>query len=56
MCRSSICTFFFKPGNFKKDFKIDYVGKSIANDFIVGYGLDYSGQGRTYRDVYILDR
>ena len=52
----SICTFFFKPGNFKKDFKIDYVGKSIANDFIVGYGLDYSGQGRTYRDVYILDR
>ena len=52
----SICSFFFKPGNFKKDFKIDYVGKSIANDFIVDYGLDYSGQGRTYRDVYILDR
>ncbi len=52
----AICTFFFKPGNFKKDFKIDYVGKSIENDFIVGYGLDYSGHGRTYRNVYILDR
>ena len=52
----SICTFFFKPGNFQKDFKLDYVGKSIPNDFIVGYGLDYSGHGRTFRDVYILDR
>jgi hypoxanthine phosphoribosyltransferase len=52
----SICTFFFKPGNFQRDFKIDYVGKSIDNEFIVGYGLDYSGHGRTYRDVYILDR
>ena len=51
----AICTLFFKPGNFQKDFKIDYVGKSIANDFIVGYGLDYDGMGRTYRNVYILD-
>ncbi len=51
----SICSFFFKPGNFKKNFKVDYVGKEIANDFIVGYGLDYDGVGRTYRDVYIVD-
>ncbi len=51
----AICSFFFKPGNFQKDFKVDYVGKEIPNDFIVGYGLDYDGVGRTYRDVYILD-
>lgn len=51
----SICAFFFKPGNFQKDFKVDYVGKSIPNDFIVGYGLDYDGVGRTYRDVYVVD-
>lgn len=51
----AICSFFYKPGNFQKDFKIDYVGKSIPNDFIVGYGLDYDGMGRTYRDVYVLD-
>lgn len=50
-----ICTFFFKPGNFQKDFKIDYIGKSIPNDFILGYGLDYDGMGRTYRDIYVLD-
>lgn len=51
----AICTFFFKPGNFKENFKIDYVGREIPNDFIVGYGLDYDGVGRTYRDVYIVD-
>lgn len=49
----AVCSFFFKPGNFQKDFKIDYIGKSIPNDFIVGYGLDYDGVGRTYRDVYV---
>jgi len=31
------------------------VGKEIPNDFIVGYGLDYDGVGRTYRDVYVVD-
>lgn len=51
----AVCTFFFKPGNFQKDFKIDYIGKRISNEFILGYGLDYDGLGRTYRDVYILD-
>jgi len=51
----SICTLFFKPGCFTKDFPIQYIGKKIANDFIVGYGLDYNGLGRTYRDIYILD-
>lgn len=48
----AICTLFFKPESFTKHFKIDYIGKSIPNDFIVGYGLDYNGMGRTYRDVY----
>ena len=51
----SVCTFFYKPGNFQKDFKIDYVGKEIPNDFIVGYGLDYNGKGRTFKDIYVID-
>ena len=50
-----ICALFFKPDSFQKDFKVDYIGKEIANEFIVGYGLDYDGVGRMYRDIYILD-
>lgn len=50
----AICSFFFKPGCFSKQFKIDYIGKSIPNDFIVGYGLDYNGMGRTYPEVYVV--
>ena len=51
----AVCTLFFKPGSFRKDFPIDYIGMKIADEFILGYGLDYNGMGRTYRDIYILD-
>lgn len=50
----SIATFFFKPDSFTKNFKIDYIGRSIPNDFIVGYGMDYDGYGRMYKDVYVV--
>ena len=29
-------------------------GNVIPNDFIVGYGLDYDGLGRNYRDIYTV--
>lgn len=50
-----ICSFVFKPHCFHQDFKVDYVGRNIADDFIVGYGLDYNGYGRTLEEVYVLD-
>lgn len=50
-----ICTFFFKPGKFQKNYKIDYIGKSIPDDFIVGYGLDYDGYGRNLKQIYVID-
>jgi len=49
-----IATLLFKPDAFKKDFKIDYIGMHIPNDFIVGYGLDYNGFGRNLPDIYKL--
>lgn len=51
----AICTFFFKPHLFHRAFRVDYVGRSIGDDFIVGYGLDYNGKGRTYKDVYVVE-
>lgn len=51
----SICSLLFKPNLFKCSFKIDYLGFSIPDDFIVGYGLDYDGLGRQYPDLYILN-
>lgn len=47
-----IATLLFKPDAFIKDYKIDYTGMKIPNDFIVGYGLDYNGHGRNLKDIY----
>jgi len=49
-----IATLLFKPDSYKGSLKINYVGKSIPNDFIVGYGLDYEGLGRNLADIYTL--
>lgn len=43
-----------KPDSYKKEFKIDYAGIEIANDFVVGYGLDYDGFGRNLKEIYVL--
>ncbi|HSN50133.1 MAG TPA: hypoxanthine phosphoribosyltransferase [Bacteroidales bacterium] len=47
-----LACFTFKPEAFRKTFRIDYLGISIPNDFIVGYGLDYDGYGRNLPDIY----
>ena len=49
-----IATLFFKPDVFRKELPIDYIGKSIEDKFIVGYGLDYDGLGRNLPDIYKL--
>ena len=49
-----IATLFFKPDVYRKSLPIDYVGKSIDDKFIVGYGLDYDGLGRNLSDIYQL--
>jgi adenylate kinase len=49
-----IATLFFKPDVFKKELPIDYIGISIPDKFIVGYGLDYDGIGRNLDSIYQL--
>ncbi len=49
-----IATLFFKPDVFRKGLPIDYIGISIPDRFIVGYGLDYNRLGRNFADIYQL--
>jgi hypoxanthine phosphoribosyltransferase len=39
-----------------KGIKVKYVGFDIANEFVLGYGLDYDGLGRNLRDIYKAER
>ena len=47
-----IATLFFKPDVFTKALPIDYVGLSIPDEFIIGYGLDYNNLGRNLASIY----
>lgn len=47
-----LCTLLFKPDAFKGDRKPDYIGFSIPNAFVVGYGLDYDQKGRNLDRIY----
>lgn len=49
-----VCTLLYKPAAYTKEIPIDYIGKSIPNDFVVGYGLDYNEIGRNLRHIYKL--
>lgn len=50
-----VCTMLFKPEAYRTGEHIDYVGKEIANRFIIGFGLDYNELGRNLRDIYVLE-
>ena len=49
-----IASLLHKPEALQYPLQIDYLGFSIPNKFVVGYGLDYDGLGRNYKDIYQL--
>jgi len=50
-----IATLLYKPDACQHpNLPLDYIGLSIPNKFVVGYGLDYNGLGRTYPHIYQL--
>lgn len=50
-----IASLLVKPDNLKVNLDIPYRCFNIPNDFIVGYGLDYNGEGRNLRSIYTVE-
>lgn len=48
----SIATLLFKPAAFKGTYSPTYIGFTISNEFIVGYGMDFDGYGRNLESIY----
>lgn len=53
--RLMTAAFLFKPMALKTDFKPDFVGFEIANEFVVGYGLDYQGLYRNLPHIAVVN-
>ena len=49
-----IATLLHKPAATKFPLTLDYIGFSIPEKFVVGYGLDYDGLGRNIKEIYQL--
>lgn len=52
--RMAIASLLFKKDAFEFNYPIDYVGFEIPNKFVVGFGLDYDGEGRNIPAIYQL--
>lgn len=51
-----IASLFYKAEIYNGEYRIDYVGHEIPDNFIVGYGLDYRELGRNLKEVYQLNQ
>ena len=47
-----VCALLDKPSRRVVDVKADYVGFTIPDYFVVGYGLDYNGRYRELPEIY----
>jgi len=51
-----ICCLLDKAERRVSQVEVDYIGFEIPDEFVVGYGLDYAGKYRNYREIGILKR
>ncbi len=51
-----IATLLLKPEMIEFPIHVDYVGFEIPPRFVIGYGLDYDGQGRNFPGIYQLSK
>jgi hypoxanthine phosphoribosyltransferase len=51
-----ICAMLDKPSRRKVDVKLDYVGFTIPNKYVIGFGLDYKDNYRNLPYLAVLDQ
>lgn len=51
-----VCTLLDKPARREVSVEADYVGFTIADEFVVGYGLDYEERYRNLPGIHALER
>jgi hypoxanthine phosphoribosyltransferase len=49
-----IVTLLDKPARRELPIRADYIGKTIEDRYVVGYGMDSEEKGRNYADIYVL--
>ncbi|NQZ00836.1 MAG: hypoxanthine phosphoribosyltransferase [Bdellovibrionales bacterium] len=47
-----VCALLDKPARRELPISPDYVGKTIEDRFVIGYGMDSEEIGRNYKDIY----
>lgn len=50
-----VCAFLDKRARRKVTFEADYVGFTMEDGFVVGYGLDFNEMSRFHPEVYIVE-
>lgn len=49
-----IVTLLDKPARRELPIRADYIGKTIEDRYVVGYGMDSDEKGRNYSEIYVL--
>ncbi len=51
----TVCAMLDKPARRKVDFKGDYIGFEIPDEFVIGYGLDFAHKYRNIPEICVFD-
>lgn len=50
-----VCTLLHKPDRKRVEVQIDYVGFTVGDEFVVGYGLDYDQKYRNLPHIAVIE-
>jgi hypoxanthine phosphoribosyltransferase len=51
-----VVTLLYKEKDAKLDCALDYIGFTIPDKFVLGYGLDYAQKSRNLKSIYVIQQ